>query len=143
MKVSLKKIIIFLWIIWILICSLFLLNMSKKTTDISATQQEIEVFNTIVSKASSKNDIDKCNSIWNKELEELCKSQLENRFSPLYWADNLSICRSDKEPLKQDMCILDLAYNKAKDNTETGLCNEILTQDIKDACFSQISNKKF
>lgn len=143
MKVEFKKIIIFLWIIWVFIFWLFLFNINNDTANISATQDEIEKFNTIIFQASHKSDIDNCDKIWNLELEWLCKSQLENRFSPLYWADNISICKSDKDVLKQDMCILEVAYSQSKNINDTWLCNEIWNQDIKDACFAQIMNKKF
>jgi hypothetical protein len=139
-----KKIILwFIIVVFVLLILWYLAYNSKSEKLWKATEQQVIIFNKIINSASNNSDIENCSDIWNIELESICKSQLENRFSPLYWADNLSICKTENDELKQDMCILDLSYNKAKSSSETWLCNEIKNQDIKDACFAQIMNKKF
>lgn len=134
-----KYIVSILWIgIVILLIYLFSINREVSTNTSQVSDTSIEQFNTILENAVFQEDIEKCDELPEWDLQENCKSQLQDRFSPEYSATEVSQCINDEDIVWQDICILNVAIKKSNSDNAISDCSSIQTEDIKQSCFAQV-----
>ncbi|EKE27104.1 MAG: hypothetical protein ACD_4C00041G0002 [uncultured bacterium (gcode 4)] len=154
-KTSNNKIIPFILTIVIILWIFYLMNSPKfwgsknSAETISQEQQDKEVkkFNEILNTVTKKEDSSNCDELEIQNLKDLCKAQIEDRFSIersfTKVADCDKVWQKKWEPIEQskDVCVHNVANRIAKNVKDSNLCESINSSSLRNLCKIQIEQK--
>lgn len=135
----------------ILIISIILIikynNQQNLTNNPQPEEQDIILYNQILSESKGIEDVKNCKKIHNKEFEDICISAVEEKFDPMRKATTIEDCkklsdfRTDSKEKRIDTCIYNIAIKNAQSQKDTKMCDEIQDKEIKLYCTSSIESK--